>query len=101
MGEKSNMLAIEESEKSWKGSRILMLKYFEPKYLFLFLFLILSDSYESYGSFSSAHHRRVVASLVLSNPLRVHATPNTLWSAPSPWARVSSSCKHSCQHQYS
>ena len=32
MGEKSNMLAIEESEKSQKGSRILMSKNFELKF---------------------------------------------------------------------
>ena len=31
MGEKSNMLAMEESEKSWKGSWILMFKNFELK----------------------------------------------------------------------
>ena len=31
MGEKSNMLAMEESEKSWKCSRILMLKNFALK----------------------------------------------------------------------
>ena len=31
MGKKSNMLAMEESEKSWKGSWILMFKNFELK----------------------------------------------------------------------
>ena len=31
MGEKSNMLTMEESEKSWKCSRILMFKNFELK----------------------------------------------------------------------
>ena len=33
MGEKSNMLAMEESEKSWKCSRILIFKNFELKYI--------------------------------------------------------------------
>ena len=32
MGEKSNMLAMEESEKSWKCSRIQMFKNFQLKY---------------------------------------------------------------------
>ena len=32
MGEKSDMLAMEESEKSLKGQRILMFKNFELKY---------------------------------------------------------------------
>ena len=33
MGEKSNMLAMAESEKSWKGSRILMFKNFKAQVL--------------------------------------------------------------------
>ena len=33
MGEKSNMLAMEMSEKSLKGQRIIMLKNFELKYI--------------------------------------------------------------------
>ena len=33
MGEKSNMLAMEMSEKSLKGQRIIMLKDFELKYI--------------------------------------------------------------------
>ena len=33
MGEKSNMLAMAESEKSWKGSRILMFNNFEAQVL--------------------------------------------------------------------
>ena len=32
MGEKSDMIAMEESEKSLKGQRILMFKNFELKY---------------------------------------------------------------------
>ena len=31
MGEKSNMLAMAESEKSWKGSRIQMFKNFKAQ----------------------------------------------------------------------
>ena len=31
MGENSNMLTMEESEKSWKCSRVLMFKNFELK----------------------------------------------------------------------
>ena len=33
MGEKSNILAMEESEKSWKCSRILMFKNFKAQVL--------------------------------------------------------------------